>query len=54
MKIISLADLLGSLGVSAVKRLLDAFSCRELNEIVGDRPRETRVNGAFHGVERPR
>ena len=34
MKIISLADLLGSLGVSAVKRLLDAFSCRELNEDV--------------------
>ena len=34
MKIISLVDLLGSLGVSAVKRLLDAFSCRELNEDV--------------------
>jgi len=34
MKIISLADLLNSLGTSAVKRLLSAFSCRELNEDV--------------------
>ena len=34
MKIISLADLLSSLGASAVKRLLDTFSCRELNEDV--------------------
>jgi hypothetical protein len=34
MKIISLADLLSSLGASAVKRLLEAFSCRELNKDV--------------------
>ena len=34
MKIISLADLLGPLGASAVKRLLEDFSCRELNEDV--------------------
>ena len=34
MKIISLADLLSSLGASAVKRLLDTFSCKELNEDV--------------------
>lgn len=34
MKIISLADLLSSLGTSAVKRLLDSFSCKQLNEDV--------------------
>ena len=34
MKIISLADLLSSLGTSAVRRLLDTFSCKKLNEDV--------------------
>ena len=34
MKIISLADMLVSLGASAVKRILSTFSCKELNEDV--------------------